>query len=92
VDVDLARWLVSPDAAPALAAAGAEADPSSLAAAGRLRRDLPGEQAAAALTQAGLRRRAVTKFGDAAQRLFFTPDGLEQATRGEVAAWRCRRE
>ncbi len=33
----------------------------------------------------------MTKFGHAAQRLFFTPDGLEQATRGEVAAWRAAR-
>jgi SAM-dependent methyltransferase len=91
VDVDLARWLVSADAEAALAAAAAEVDPSSLAAAGRLRRDFPPEQAAAALTQAGLRRRAVSKFGDLASRLFFTPDGLEQATRGEVAAWRAAR-
>lgn len=91
MDVDLARWLVSADAAPALAAAQAEPDPSSLAAAGRLRRTFAPEQAAVALTQAGLRRRAVTKFGEAAQRLFFTPDGLEQATRGEVAAWRAGR-
>jgi SAM-dependent methyltransferase len=91
VDVDLAHWLVSADAAPALAAAQAEPDPGSLAAATRLRRDFAPEQAAAALTQAGLRRRAVTKFGAAAERLFFTPDGLEQATRGEVAAWRAAR-
>ncbi|PKQ31551.1 MAG: class I SAM-dependent methyltransferase [Actinobacteria bacterium HGW-Actinobacteria-2] len=91
MDVEVARWLVSDDAVPALTAAGAEPDPSSLAAAGRLRRDFPPEQAAAALTQVGLRRRAVTKFGETARRLFFTPDGLEQATRGEVAAWRAAR-
>lgn len=91
MEVDLARWLVSADAAPALTAAAAEPDPSSLAAAGRLRRDFAADQAAAVLTQAGLRRRAAAKFGSAAERLFFTPDGLEQATRGEVAAWRAAR-
>lgn len=41
---------------------------------------------AAALTQARLRSRAVEKFGAQAATMFFTPDGLEQATRAEVAA------
>jgi hypothetical protein len=41
--------------------------------------------AAAALTQALLRRQARAKFGDAADELFFTRAGLEQATRPEVA-------
>ena len=41
--------------------------------------------AAAALTQASLRRQARAKFGDAAAELFFTRAGLEQATRPEVA-------
>lgn len=40
----------------------------------------------AALTQARLRARAVPKFGDFAKAMLFTPDGLEQATRLEVAA------
>ncbi len=44
-----------------------------------------------ALTQVKLRRRAVTKFGPRAAGLFFTTDGLEQATRAEVAAWRAER-
>lgn len=39
----------------------------------------------AALTQSRLRARAVSKFGDAAAEMFFTPDGLEQATRAAVA-------
>jgi len=91
VEPDLARWLVSPAAAPALAAAEAEADPDSLAAAARLRRDYPPDQAAAALTQVRLRRRAAAKFGDRAAELFFTVAGLEQATRAEVATWRATR-
>ena len=34
-----------------------------------------------ALTQSRLRARARAKFGEAADRLYFTADGLEQATR-----------
>ncbi|GAB3915108.1 methyltransferase [Microlunatus endophyticus] len=70
----------------ALAAAGAEADPRSLAAAERMRRHYPPEVAAAALEQVVLRERARTKFADRAENLFFTRDGLEQATRPSVAA------
>ncbi|WP_040157476.1 class I SAM-dependent methyltransferase [Mobilicoccus massiliensis] len=40
---------------------------------------------AAVLTQARLRARARGKFGDDAARMLFTADGLEQATRREVA-------
>ena len=68
-----------------LAAAMAEPDPGSLAAATRLRRVAEPEQAAAALQQAALRRQAVAKFGAAAETMFFTRDGLEQATRPAVA-------
>ena len=69
-----------------LAAAMAEADPDGLAAASRLRAGYGPELAAAALQQAALRRRARTKFGDRAATMFFTRDGLEQATRPVVAA------
>lgn len=69
----------------ALAAAAAEADPDSLAAGDRLRKRFGPELAATALTQLSLRRRARTKFGEAAPTLFLTRDGLEQATRPEVA-------
>ena len=41
---------------------------------------------AAVLEQARLRSRARTKFGDFADRMLFTPAGLEQATRLRVAA------
>ncbi|MEL4358109.1 MULTISPECIES: class I SAM-dependent methyltransferase [unclassified Luteococcus] len=83
--------LHTPEGAAALTAAMAEQDPDSLAAATRLRRGHPAELAAEALTQAALRRKARTKFGDDAARLFFTPDALEQATRPAVAAWRAER-
>ena len=41
---------------------------------------------ATVLTQAKLRSKAATKFGDFAQRMLFTEAGLEQATRLPVAA------
>lgn len=47
--------------------------------------------AAAALTLADLRRHARGKFGDRADRLFFTRAGLEQATRWPVAERRAAR-
>ncbi len=72
--------------AEALAAAEAEADPGSLGAARRLRARFEPDLAAAALSQVALRRRAIAKFGDAAATMFFTRDGLEQATRPAVAA------
>jgi len=91
VDVATARWLVSAEAGPVLAAAAAETDPGSLAAGERLRRRSTPERAAAALTQVALRRKASAKFGDGAARLFLTKDGLEQATRTDVARWRAGR-
>ena len=68
----------------ALAAAMAEPDPDTLAAGTRLRRLVGPEQAAAALQQAALRRRGAAKFGVAAATMFFTRDGLEQASRPAV--------
>ncbi|WP_097230431.1 class I SAM-dependent methyltransferase [Streptomyces zhaozhouensis] len=62
-----------------------------LAVATRLRREHPPALVAAALGQARLRQRAVAKFGDRAAAMYFTPDGLEQATRTAVADWRARR-
>lgn len=46
---------------------------------------------AAAMTQAGLRRKAEAKFGDLAARMYFTPDGLEQSTRLRVSSHRAAR-
>lgn len=43
------------------------------------------ELVSAVLTQSALRHRAVEKFGPDAARMFFTPDGLEQATRPRIA-------
>jgi THUMP domain-like len=74
-----------------ISAAEAEADPGSLAAATRLRTRFGPELAAAAVSQVELRRQARTKFGDAADRMFFTRDGLEQASRPEVADYHAQR-
>lgn len=46
---------------------------------------------AAALTQVKLREKATAKFGDFAQRMFFTQNGFEQATRLAVAAHHAQR-
>ncbi len=58
---------------------------------GVLRRDTDPADVAAALTQVELRLRARTKLGDLAHRLYFTPAGLEQATRWRVARHRAAR-
>ncbi len=46
---------------------------------------------AAVLTQSRLRSKARSKFGDFAEGMLFTPDGLEQATRLSVAARHAQR-
>ena len=68
-------------------------DPAQeLAVATRLRREHPAELVSAALGQARLRQRAVAKFGaEDAERMFFTPNGVEQSTRTSVATYRARR-
>jgi len=68
-------------------------DPSQeLATATRLRRSHPAPLVSAALGQARLRQRAVAKFGaEDAYRMFFTPNGVEQATRTSVATYRAGR-
>ncbi|MGO4256059.1 class I SAM-dependent methyltransferase [Marmoricola sp. RAF53] len=90
MDLDAFRWLLTPEGQRLLArAADAPADP--LRASASLRRHGTAEQVAAALTQARLRERAADKFGDLAARMYFTPDGLEQATRQPVAEHRAAR-
>ncbi|MGW5675222.1 class I SAM-dependent methyltransferase [Streptomyces sp. NPDC003860] len=76
-----------------LLAALRDHDPSQeLALATRLRRDHPAALVSAALGQARLRQRAVPKFGaEDAYRMYFTANGVEQATRAPVAAYRAAR-
>ncbi|MFI7157919.1 THUMP-like domain-containing protein [Micromonospora chalcea] len=92
MDLDLLAVLRTPEGSAALAAAGRVAGGDPLAAAAALRSaGIPGDLAAAALTQAELRRRAAGKFGAAAAGMFLTRPGLEQATRGVVAGRRAAR-
>jgi hypothetical protein len=94
VDVDSVRWLLSEDGQRVLARACALDEPDPLRAHSELARACPGTPAellAVALTQAELRGRAVPKFGDLAASMYFTPDGLEQATRLSVATHRAAR-
>jgi SAM-dependent methyltransferase len=84
--------LRTPSGVAALAAAAAVADQDPLTAAAALRRQgIAPDVAAAALTQVALRRKAVGKFGADAGRMFFTRAGLEQATRRVVADRRAAR-
>lgn len=91
MDLDAFRWLLTDPGQRLLTRATEVAGDDPLRAQSALRREATAEQAAAALTQATLRLRAVPKFGDLAARLYFTPDGLEQATRRPVADHRAAR-
>ncbi|GAB3069441.1 THUMP-like domain-containing protein [Nocardioides zeae] len=95
VDLETFRWLLTHDGRTLLdvaARAYADADGDPVRAAATVRRTEPDpERSAAALTQVGLRVRGVAKFGEDALRMFFTPDGLEQATRRRVADHRAAR-
>ena len=90
MDLDAFEWLLTEPGQRLLGlAAGAPADP--LKASDLLRREAAAEHVAAALTQTDLRRRGEAKFGPNAARMYFTPDGLEQATRLTVARHRAAR-
>ena len=86
-------WLLSPAGEAALTtAADLLGRGDALAATTALRATgLDPDRAAAALTQATLRRQAEAKFGPDAHRMLFTRAGLEQATRAVVASRRAER-
>ena len=95
MDLDAFRWLLTEPGQALLVRAthlyvDHAGDPVRTASALR-RHDVSPEHAAAALTQVDLRVRAVAKLGDDAARMYFTPDGLEQATRSRVATHRAAR-
>lgn len=56
-----------------------------------MRKQFSPDMAAAALDQVSLRRRAHRKFAERSEKMWFTHDGMEQASRPAVAAWRARR-
>lgn len=93
-DADSARarslaWLGTPDGEALLAEASALPD-DRLTRLTRLRKVSTPEIAAVAVELIELRGRARAKFSDA-ERMFFTPGGLEQATAEPVAAYRAGR-
>jgi SAM-dependent methyltransferase len=93
VDIAAFEGLLTPGGQALLGEVGAaDVDESALlATASRLRTRHPPELVGAALTQVRLRVRARVKFGREADRMYFTPAGLEQATRASVARHRARR-
>lgn len=84
-------WITSPEAAAALSDAAGLAQDLSAAEALQRRYGLTGDQRAAVITQAELRAKAAARWGQPTGHLFFTRDGLEQATRPAVAKWRAER-
>ena len=97
MDLDAFRWLLTDEGQRLLEQAADARDDDELRAQTRLRRLATGStqeraaRVAAAITQVTLRRKAATKLGADADRMYFTPDGLEQATRATVAAHRAAR-
>ncbi|MEH0546316.1 class I SAM-dependent methyltransferase [Streptomyces sp. B21-105] len=88
---DLAS-LRTPEGRALLDAVRGTAPADELAVATRLRREHPADLVSAALGQARLRQRAAAKFGAKdAERMFFTPNGVEQSTRASVAGYRAER-
>jgi SAM-dependent methyltransferase len=86
MDVATVRWLSSPHGWAALRDLPPYDPATELADQDRLRRGgLSPEQSSALLTQSRLRARARAKFGDFAEGMLFTSDGLEQASRLELA-------
>ena len=87
MDLAALAQLVDRDGWELLAALPAYNPDAELALQTRLREaGYPPELVSAALLQSRLRARARDKFGPFAEGMLFTPDGLEQATRFEVAA------
>ncbi|QMU79294.1 class I SAM-dependent methyltransferase [Streptacidiphilus sp. PB12-B1b] len=91
MEIDDFRALLTDEGQALLAELRDHAPGQELAVATRLRRTHPAALVSAAIGQARLRQRAAAKFGPDAQRMYFTPDGVEQATRGSVAQWRAAR-
>ncbi|MFB7501172.1 methyltransferase domain-containing protein [Streptomyces sp. NPDC056161] len=86
------RALLTPEGRAVLDEVRGTAPADELAVATRLRREHSPGLVSAALGQARLRQRAAAKFGAPdAERMFFTPGGVEQSTRTSVATYRAGR-
>ncbi|HEY3528094.1 MAG TPA: class I SAM-dependent methyltransferase [Nocardioides sp.] len=90
MELETFRWLLTDDGQRLLDAATA-AEGTPLQVQRVLRERAAPEQVAAALGQVELRRHAIAKLGDDAGRMYFTREGLEQATRSTVARHRASR-
>ena len=93
MDLAAFRWLLTPPGQRLLADASEATveGADTLRAQAALRRTASAEHVTAAVTQVQLRQRAESKFGGLAARLYFTPEGLEQATRLPVSSHRAAR-
>jgi hypothetical protein len=92
VDIPTVKALQEPDIWEILAALPPYDPHLAMAQGEELRKaGIPAATAAAMMTQSRLRARAQAKFGDFAEGMLFTQDGLEQATRLLVAALHARR-
>jgi hypothetical protein len=92
VDVTELDYLLSPSGGQLLSAVTAAYDgTNALPVSAALRARYEPSHVAAALSQVALRRQALTKFGTDAAAMFFTRDGLEQATHPAVAGHRAER-
>ncbi|MFC6154330.1 THUMP-like domain-containing protein [Nocardioides yefusunii] len=95
MELETFAWLLTDDGQRLLETAAhalADASGDALAANAAVRKVEPDpERSAAAMTQVSLRVKGVAKFGEDALKMYFTPDGLEQATRWRVAAHRAGR-
>lgn len=92
MDVATVRWLASPQGWEALRDLPPYDPTTELAMQSRLRAaGYTPEQSAGLLLQSRLRARAREKFGEFAEGMLFTPDGLEQASRLELAAQHAER-
>jgi THUMP domain-containing protein/methyltransferase family protein len=92
VDPDpFARLLSAPGSAVLAEASASYRSGDELTLVAGLRRRYDADLVTAAVTQASLRHRATAKLGPDAARMFFTADGLEQATRTTVATHRAER-
>jgi SAM-dependent methyltransferase len=90
MDLETFRWLLTDEGQELLAAATA-AEGTPLQVQKQLRARAEPDQVAAVLGQVELRAKATAKLGDDASRMYFTRDGLEQATRASVARHRASR-
>lgn len=92
MDARAVERLLSPEGWSLLAAMPPYEERTALQLASGLRdRGVDADLVAAVMTQSRLRTRARAKFGEFADDMLFTPDGLEQATRLAVAARHAQR-